>query len=72
MNGFRPGGVLSVHPSLNRPCHLKTRLLEIPLYMSVLFRCLNESFEVITVSTQNWIAVRRAFSASNVAIFISL
>ena len=28
----------------------KIRLLEIPLYMFVLFRCLNESFEVITVS----------------------
>ena len=37
MNGFRPCCVLSVHPSLNRPCHLKTRLLEIPLNMFVLF-----------------------------------
>ena len=36
------------------------------------FRRLNESFEVITVCTQNWIAVRRAFSSSNVAIFIRL
>ena len=44
MNGFRPCCVLSVHPSLTRPCQLKTRLHEILPYISVLFRCLNESF----------------------------
>ena len=69
MYGFRPRCVLSVHPSLNRPCHLKTRLLETPLYLSVLFSCLYVSVGVIPVFTQNWIAVRRAFSSSNVAIF---
>ena len=69
MYDFRPRCALSVQLSLNRLCHLKTRLLETPLSLSVHFSFLKVSVGVMPVCTQNWIAVRRAFPSSNVDTF---
>ena len=64
MYGFRPRCALSVQPSLTRLCHLKQGSSKhhcISLCISVSCRV---SVGVMPVCTQNWIAVRRAFSSS--------
>ena len=45
MNGFGPCCVLSVHTSSTIP--FKNKVPGNTLYMLVIFKCLNESFEVI-------------------------